>query len=515
MTLEQLQALVPEKQNQKQTKATGLLIGDQVIAGGHGQSQYTHNNPAITPEQMEDFMASYGLQHAEMVTTADGRLKWVLEPCPFNEEHNNKDAAIFLTDGKPGFKCFHNTDADKDWKSLRAKLELEQDKKFHFFHVNAPQAVSADADTEDTMFLEWATDIKPETLEWLWPSRIPIGKLTLFVGHPDVGKGMATIDIAARTSTGRDWPDGVNTIPPSQCIIVSSEDAAGDTLVPRLMAAEADLKKIAIHRLMKTKGGEDRAFSLDKDLPALRNNLEKHPNIKLVVIDPLFNHLGTLKGNVEQEMRSALTPLASLAEQFKVAIILVTHFNKNVAAEAIQRVGGAQAVVGSVRVAWLFAKSKDDEDQRSMISLKANITDAKSKGGLDYDTVPVNVIIDGKPTEVGRISWGKTTHQSAANAMSTDPNNAGLTKIEKAKLWLTKFLASGEPMQASHVQDAGLLAGFTPRTTQRASHEINVTRTRPVNPGPWYWRLGGQDCAEVVDEHEGADAADLSGEEAA
>src|ERR1700686_2243139 len=52
------------------------------------------------------------------------------------------------------------------------------------------------------------SEIKPETLNWLWPGRIPLGKLTLLVGDPGLGKSLATIDVAARVSRGVPFPDG-------------------------------------------------------------------------------------------------------------------------------------------------------------------------------------------------------------------------------------------------------------------------------------------------------------------
>jgi hypothetical protein len=53
-----------------------------------------------------------------------------------------------------------------------------------------------------------AANVKPERVEWLWAGRIPYGKLTIFDGDPDKGKSMITVDIAARVTTGRGFPDG-------------------------------------------------------------------------------------------------------------------------------------------------------------------------------------------------------------------------------------------------------------------------------------------------------------------
>ena len=41
------------------------------------------------------------------------------------------------------------------------------------------------------------SDVEPEELEWLWPDRIPLGKLTLLAGDPGLGKSFVTCDMAA------------------------------------------------------------------------------------------------------------------------------------------------------------------------------------------------------------------------------------------------------------------------------------------------------------------------------
>jgi hypothetical protein len=38
-----------------------------------------------------------------------------------------------------------------------------------------------------------SSDVEPELIEWLWKDRIPLGKLTLFSGNPDVGKSQAVV----------------------------------------------------------------------------------------------------------------------------------------------------------------------------------------------------------------------------------------------------------------------------------------------------------------------------------
>ena len=49
--------------------------------------------------------------------------------------------------------------------------------------------------------------INPKKLSWLWPGRIPRGKITLIIGDPGSGKSLFTLDLAARLSRALPFPD--------------------------------------------------------------------------------------------------------------------------------------------------------------------------------------------------------------------------------------------------------------------------------------------------------------------
>ena len=50
-------------------------------------------------------------------------------------------------------------------------------------------------------------DMAPIRLRWLWPKRIPLGRVTLLASDPGLGKSLLALDIAARVSRGAPWPD--------------------------------------------------------------------------------------------------------------------------------------------------------------------------------------------------------------------------------------------------------------------------------------------------------------------
>src|SRR5947209_6455336 len=45
-------------------------------------------------------------------------------------------------------------------------------------------------------------------IEWLWPGWIPADRIALFEGDPGEGKSLVLLDLAARLSAGRTFPDG-------------------------------------------------------------------------------------------------------------------------------------------------------------------------------------------------------------------------------------------------------------------------------------------------------------------
>ena len=88
------------------------------------------------------------------------------------------------------------------------------------------------------------SDIERRELEWLWPGRIPMGKLTVIAGDPGFGKSLLTVAMASTVTNEAKWPDCDECSPFGSVVLLSAEDDDGDTVKPRLMAAEADETKV-------------------------------------------------------------------------------------------------------------------------------------------------------------------------------------------------------------------------------------------------------------------------------
>jgi putative DNA primase/helicase len=90
-----------------------------------------------------------------------------------------------------------------------------------------------------------AAEIEPEPIDWIWDGRIARGKLTVIGGDPEEGKSQLGVYIGATISNGGAWPNSEGRAPRGSVIILSAEDGAEDTLVPRLIAAGADRRKMS------------------------------------------------------------------------------------------------------------------------------------------------------------------------------------------------------------------------------------------------------------------------------
>ena len=103
-----------------------------------------------------------------------------------------------------------------------------------------------------------ASEIVPEPVRWVWPGIIARAKVTGLVGHPGLGKSQVATDLAATVSTGRPWPGGVANDSAGEVIVLSAEDDAADTGVPRLIAAGADRTRVNLVMAVEDRCGERR-----------------------------------------------------------------------------------------------------------------------------------------------------------------------------------------------------------------------------------------------------------------
>jgi len=76
------------------------------------------------------------------------------------------------------------------------------------------------------------SDVQPERVSWLWPGRIPAGKLVTLDGDPSLGKSTLSLAFAAIVTTGGTWPDSSPCNFPGDVILLSAEDGLATPCAP-------------------------------------------------------------------------------------------------------------------------------------------------------------------------------------------------------------------------------------------------------------------------------------------
>ncbi len=257
-----------------------------------------------------------------------------------------------------------------------------------------------------------AESIEMKPVRWLWKGRLAQGKLTVFDGDPGTGKGITTIDIAARLSRGDAMPDGSPGPGPSNVLWVSSEENANDTLKPRLAAAGADMSRVRILSHMTASDGKKRGIMLPSDLPYIQREI-LHFSARVVVFDPFLSFAMVSDTSKDRAMRPLLEKLQFLAEDTDAAIILVRHLNKTDVTNAIYRGLGSIATIAICRTAFLFAKDPDQQGVRVMACTKNNL--CEEPPSLRYTAVgcTVSAAYLPKPIETVKVKWLGESNRSA------------------------------------------------------------------------------------------------------
>ena len=336
-------------------------------------------------------------------------------------------------------------------------------------------------------------DVQREEVDWLWTDRLPLGKLTIIMGDPEVGKGWLSLAIATAVTTGAALPGDSERHTPANVLILTAEDGLGDTVRPRAEDMGADLARTIVLSGVSDDQGNERHLSLVDDLSTVEKALEGG-GYRYFIIDPLNAYLGAaLDTNRDAAMRSVLTPLAALAERYHVAIACILHLTKSGRDRAIYRGQGSIAYMAAARVVLLVGKNPDNEQERVVACVKNNL--APHPPSLAFE------ISD------GRFLWRGESPVTAVALLAPEKSDEERSALQEAKDFLRDLLVDG-PKASDEVKHEAKSAGISSSTLKRAKVALGVQSERSQDgfggaKGHWEWVLppqGGQDtqCGGLV-----------------
>ena len=278
------------------------------------------------------------------------------------------------------------------------------------------------------------SEIQSQEVAWLWFPFIPYGKLTIVQGDPGDGKTTLVLNIAAKLSKGEGLDSKMKLTEPLNVIYQSAEDGLADTVKPRLETAGANCENISVI---------DESI---KSLSMIDERLEEaviRTKAKLLILDPIQAYLGGgMDMNRANEARDMTKKLATLAEKYQCAIVLVGHMNKAAGNKVAYRGMGSIDFFAVARSVLLVGRVEGEANIRAVVQIKNNLA-----------------------------AFG---HPKA-------------NKLEQAKRLLWEVAETNNAMQSNEIFNLAEEQGISRRTLENAKKELSI-RAKRIN-NSWYWEL--------------------------
>lgn len=326
-------------------------------------------------------------------------------------------------------------------------------------------------------------------IHWLWPPYVPLGKVTILAGAPGQGKSQLSLMVAAMVTRGELFGDIGE---PRDVLILTGEDDPEDTIRPRLQALGADLSRCIMVDVSEVRGQVETidllTFPTEQGL--LRDVLTRR-KVAMIIVDPISSFMDpTLSTYRNVDVRRALGPLKGMAEQYSLAVFVVTHFNKGSdGGDALARVTDSGAYVQMARsVLFLGPDPDDDEGDRGagkvLVVAKSNIA-PPGDHAMRLELHSTHAYTDDGeaiPTSIVQVA-GSTQATADDLFLSMDARD----ELAKAKLWVRSTL-SGRWVARDDLDALAMKARISVGTLRRAlKAEGKKAKERGVEYGRWYW----------------------------
>ena len=305
-------------------------------------------------------------------------------------------------------------------------------------------------------------------VEWLWPGWLPRGKTTLLAGSGGSGKGTLAAHLMACATNRKAWPDGTVS-DPCTAVIVSPDDAASDTLKPRLHFSGVNFKRCL---RMNSKAVD---------------SLRKCRDAGLVIIDIVEAGMGFgTDGNAAGDVARHISRFNRIAENINAAVVVVHHVNKWIRAKVTEGslanlVRGSGAWTDACRMAWLITADENDETgSRVLVRAKSNLGGVNWRDG-GFRVFAKNQRFDGEngqpgvTTVIDRMTplTGNAYAIFAAAVTPADPAApAKAGKQRFARDAILDLLTPGAPLRKAEAIAVLTGRNHAQRTIERAADEL-------------------------------------------
>ena len=367
-----------------------------------------------------------------------------------------------------------------DWKN--SLIEVPELFQISETGTNKTEVISE----ENSLRIIKASDVEIRPIKWLWSGVMALGKLIILSGEPGLGKSQVSLFVASIVSKGGYWPVTNEKIKSGNVLILSAEDGAQDTIIPRLEALGANLDNIHIICAVPIENGKERSFDLTLDVEKLQKSSERISNVKLIIVDPISAYLGKTDSHRNSDVRSALTPVSDFAEASGACLLCVTHLNKGgQGTSAMNRVTGSIAFVAASRASYVVTKDPNDPDMRLMLPLKNNL--AKDTHGFAYRIEEKDIHKNNELIKTSFVTWEPNFITLTAEEVLSGQSKSSNRKI--AEDILIQELGGEGAIPCKQLYQKAEDQGISKKVLWSAAKRLNVKLDKGGFKDGWLWQL--------------------------
>ena len=300
---------------------------------------------------------------------------------------------------------------------------------------------------------------------WLWYPYIPRGKLTIIQGDPGEGKSTFALYLAAQITQGRsiEQPFRIERAPALVCY-QNAEDGIADTVKPRLLRAGADCNMV----LFTDESREPLSLTDGRIESIMRDH-----HVKLIILDPMQAYLGSdVDMHRANEIRPVMSYLASLAENYDCAVVLIGHMNKMQKTRSLYRGLGSIDLTAAARSVLLVARDPAHPENRVITQIK---------NSLAPEGKPVAFSLD----EKGELVW-LGEYEITLDEMLMQENRNPTARDHASELLREMFRDTGT-LPARRIYDEAQSQGISRSALYRAREKLNIRIHKEL--GVSYWTL--------------------------
>jgi len=336
-----------------------------------------------------------------------------------------------------------------------------------------------------------SADVKVRAVPWVFPDVLPAYMNTAITGDAGQGKTLVAVDMTARVSRGSPFPvyDRAGPAIKGHVFYITSEGVPEMILVPRLMAAGADLDKITIIEGVYLKSKEFSMFDITQHLPQLEQRARDFPDLKMMVFDPIASFLPErINPNQQNAVRQAMDKISGLAYKLGIAAPTIMHFSKAPGVKAIHRTSGSVQFEASVKMSWsVIRREGDPRNVRLLVPQKSNITGGYKS--LEFTICPIEFPAPDNSKEIirtAKIEYGALVDEDPESLIS--PPQETDNHVVRASEFLTRKLREGTTLYAVPLIDEAERAGVPKWALYKAKDKLGVEHDKEGHfQGRTFW----------------------------